>query len=323
MQAVQVFVEAYVIPLQLVLAMLGMGATVTVRDFIQVAREAKGVAVGLFLQLILVPLTAVAFITAFDLSKGWAVGLMLVAVVPGGTFSNLLTFLARGNVALSLAVTTTTTILCLGTVPLLLGLLVGQHVPPDFAMPIGTIVKEIGSYLMAPLALGMVVLRVDPARARPMSQWSIRVSALLIVAIVASSLGSGRIDVAAYGWRPPLLLVLFGVVLLVGAPWVCRLLRRYDDDTVALGLEVTLRNIGLGLLLVRFFFPGAPEQGQVLYTCLFYGGAQMFLSLPLVLGHRAGIAPALLLAPRPRPEAPAPGANTGLEGASVSRRGRG
>jgi bile acid:Na+ symporter, BASS family len=301
MQAVQLFVETYVIPLQLTLAMLGMGATVTVRDFVRVAQEAKGVLLGLVLQVVVVPLAAVAFIALFDLSKGWAVGLMLVAVVPGGAFSNLLTFLARGNVALSLAVTTATTLLCLATVPLLLGLWVGQYVPPEFAMPIGTITKEICLYLLVPLAVGMGVLRMDPVRAQPISRWAIRTSALLILVVVVSSLGSGRIQLAAYGWRPPLLLVLFGVLLMVGVPWVCRLLRRYDDDTTALSLEVAVRNVGLALLLVRFFFPGAPEQAQVLYACLFYGGMQMFLAVPLVLRHRVGLAPALLLRPRPRP----------------------
>jgi bile acid:Na+ symporter, BASS family len=305
MQAVQLFVETYVIPLQLTLAMLGMGATVTVRDFVRVAQEAKGVLLGLVLQVVLVPLAAVAFIALFDLSKGWAVGLMLVAVVPGGAFSNLLTFLARGNVALSLAVTTATTLLCLATVPLLLGLLVGQYVPPEFAMPIGTITMEICLFLLLPLAVGMGVLRLDPVRAQPISRWTIRTSALLILVVVVSSLGSGRIELAAYGWRPPLLLILFGVLLMVSVPWVCRLLRRYDDDTTALSLEVAVRNVGLALLLVRFFFPGAPEQAQVLYACLFYGGMQMFLAVPLVLRHRAGFAPALLLRPRPRPR-PAP-----------------
>lgn len=305
MHATQAFVETYVIPLQLILAMLGMGATVTVRDFVQVAREAKGVVLGVLLQVVLVPLAAMAFIALFDLSKGWAVGLMLVAVVPGGAFSNLLTFLARGNVALSLAVTTTTTSLCLVTIPLLLGLLVGQYVPPEFAMPIGSIIKEIGLYLLGPLAVGMVILRSAPARARPLSKWAIRTSALLILVVVVSSLGTGRMEVAAYGWRPPMLLILFGALLMAGVPWLCRLLRRYDDDTTALSIEVAVRNVGVALLLVRFFFPGEPEQGEVLYACLFYGGMQMFLAIPLVLRNRVGVAPALLVAPRPRPVEPA------------------
>jgi bile acid:Na+ symporter, BASS family len=304
MQAIQAAVEAYVIPLQLLLAMLGMGATVTVRDFVQVAREAKGVALGLALQVAFVPLFAVGFILAFDLSKGWATGLILVAVVPGGAFSNLLTFLGRGNVPLSLSVTATTTLLCLGTVPLLLTLLVGQHMPPGFTMPTGRIAREIVLYLLLPLVVGMVVLRTTPTRAQAISRWAIRASTWLIALIVVSSLGSGRIDVAAYGWRPPLLLILFGAVLVLTVSWTCRVLRRYDDDTVALSLEVAVRNVGLALLLIRFFFPGQPEQAQVLYSCLFYGGMQLFLAIPVVLRHRHGHAPALFFRPRPRSSPP-------------------
>ena len=97
------FVEAYFVPIQLALAMLGMGATLTVQDFIDVVRDPRGLALGWALQLVFVPLAAFAFVELLELEPGWAVGLCLVAVVPGGTFSNLLTFLGRGNLALSIS----------------------------------------------------------------------------------------------------------------------------------------------------------------------------------------------------------------------------
>lgn len=302
MQAIQEAVEAYVVPLQLVLGMLGMGATLSARDFLLVAREAKGVCIGLALQLVFMPALTVGFVQLFDLAPGWAAGLLLIAVVPGGVFSNLLTFLGRGNVPLSVSVTLSTTLACLVTVPVLLRWLAGAYLPPGFAMPAGHVMREISLYLLLPLAVGMLLFRFDPARAQPIAKWSIRISTWLIAVVVVSSIGSGRIEIGAYGFRPPLLLALFGTLVAVLVPWLCRLLRRYDDDTVALGIEVSVRNIGLALLLIRFFFPGAPEQGHVLYTCLFYGGMQLFMALPIALRHRAGRAPVLFLPRRPRPQ---------------------
>jgi predicted Na+-dependent transporter len=113
-----------------------------------------------------------------------------------------------------------------------------------------------------------------------------------LIVIVVSSLGTGRIRIPEYGWTPPLLLILYGNLLWIVTAQVCRLVRRFDDDTVALTIEVSVRNIAVALLLVHFFFEGAPEQRQVLYTCLFYGGMSFFIGIPIVLRHRRGKSPA-------------------------------
>jgi bile acid:Na+ symporter, BASS family len=292
--------ELYFVPAQLGLAMFGMGATLSVRDFAEVLRDPRGLALGLALQLVLVPLIALAFTAVFAMSEGWAVGLLLVAVVPGGAFSNLLTFLGRGNTPLSISVTVAATSGCIVTVPLVLGIIAGPHLADDFVFPRARIVAEIFAYLLIPLVIGMLVYRLTPRHAVPLSRWAIRGSVLLIVLITVSALGSGRIQVAAYGATPPLLIILFGITLAIVVPLCCRLARRYDDDTVALGIEVIVRNVGVALLLVHFFFPGSEAQGHVLYTCLFYAGMSAFISVPMALLHRAGRSPILLLRPRRR-----------------------
>ena len=133
--------------------------------------------------------------------------------------------------------------------------------------------------------------RLHQPVAQVVSRWSIRGSLLLIIVITITALGSGRIKVMEYGIVPPSLILLFGLVLATVIPLACRLAGRYDDDTVALGIEVTVRNIGVALLLVRFFFPGAPENGHVLYSCLFYAGISGWLAVPMLLLHRWGRSP--------------------------------
>jgi BASS family bile acid:Na+ symporter len=294
-------VETYLVPLQLATAMFGMGATLGVSDFLAVTRDPRGLALGLGLQLVFVPLLAVAFIAGFDLGPGWAVGLCLVAAVPGGAFSNLLTFLGRGNVALSISVTVCSTALCVLTVPALLRLLVSSSLPASFVFPLHRVVIEIGAYLLGPLLLGMAVFRVAPRWSPALARLGIRAAVVLIVVIALSAMGSGRIKIPEYGWTPPLIIVLFGVALAVLTPQISRLFGRFDDDTLALGVEVTVRNIGVALLVVHFFFPGLPEQGQVLYTCLFYAGASGLFALPLVILHRFGGPLVLLRGHRRRP----------------------
>lgn len=289
-------VERYLLPLQLLLAMLGMGATLRVADFLQVARHPKALAIGLALQLVLVPLIGLGFVFVFGLTPGWAVGLLLVAVVPGGTVSNLFTHVAKGNSALSVTVTAVTTLVSVASIPILLPILTGGI---DIEMPTGQVVRDIVLFLLLPLVAGMAVLRFLESRAPAVSRWAIRASLFCVGVIVISALGSGRIEVDAYGWVPPLIIIAFGVTLSLLTPQLCRLLGRPDPDTVALTIEVVVRNIGIALFLVRFFFPDEPEQAHVLYTCLFYSGASFFISLPIIIGQRRGQSPALFRRPFP------------------------
>lgn len=295
------FAETYLIPLQLALAMLGMGATLRPRDFGDILRDPRGLALGLVLQLVVVPALAVAFTKVFDLGPGWSVGLFLIAVVPGGAFSNLLTFLGRGNVPLSIAVTVSSTLLCVATVPLILGIIASSYLPSDFDFPTQRIAVEIGLYLLVPLIAGMAILRFVPRAAEAASKWSIRGSMTLIGVITVSALGSGRITVWAYGWQPPVIIVGFGLALAIVIPQLTRLLGRYDDDSLALGIEVIVRNVGVALLLVRFFFPDTPMNGHVLYSCLFYAGLSGFLAVPMLLSHRWGHTAVPFRRPKPRP----------------------
>ena len=147
---------------QLVLAMLGMGATLSVRDFSDVMREPKAVSLGLIIQIVMVPLIAFLFLQGLGVEGGVAVGIALIASIPGGTTSNIFTFFARGNSALSISITGLTTLACLVTTPVILTLLVSDNLPADFSMPAGQIMIEISLALLLPLALGMMYLQFLP-----------------------------------------------------------------------------------------------------------------------------------------------------------------
>src|SRR5436190_1050926 len=144
--------------IQLVLFMLGMGATLSPRDFVAVALRPRSFLVGAFGQLVLAPVLAVVINRAMDLPPGIAVGLILVAAMPGGQMSKLFTYLARGNVALSIALTASGTLASLVTVPLLLELLAEDYLQSgDFEMPTALVVRDVTLYLLLPLVGGMAV----------------------------------------------------------------------------------------------------------------------------------------------------------------------
>ncbi len=279
---------------QLVTAMLGMGATLTLRDFREIVAEPKAVASGSAVQLLLVPLAALAFINGFGVAGGVAVGIALIAAIPGGTTSNIFTFFARGNVALSITITALTTLACLFTTPLILEFLITQYMPDDFTMPRGRIMTEIALTLLLPLAVGMSVLRLVPAIAPAFSKWCVRASLVGIVLIVAGSVSSGRLDFAAFGGAN-VALVLAMIVTLGAASWIaCALLRLNQRDTSAINMEVVVRNVNLGFMLKASLFPavvGQPDPigDQVLFTLLLYGLSQMVLAVGIIIwGRRSG-----------------------------------
>lgn len=278
---------------QLILAMLGMGATLTLRDFREILLEPKAVATGSAMQLLAVPMIAFLFIQAFGIIGGVAIGIALIAAIPGGTTSNIFTHFARGNVALSVTITALTTIACLVTTPVILDLLISQYMPRDFVMPRGNIMMEIALTLLLPLALGMAYLHFLPVSAARFSKWTIRGSLVGLLLIVVGSAMSGRLDVAAFGMANLLLMVLLIMTFTLVSGLLCRLLRLPQVDRTAINIEVVVRNINLGILLKASLFPavaGQPDAigDMVLFSLLAYGVMQLLIAAIMIGWNRRG-----------------------------------
>ena len=270
-------VEHLLASVQLALAMLGMGAMLTPPDFVRVARAPRALGVGLAVQLVLVPTIAWAMGRTLPVEAGLAAGLVLVAAVPGGTMSNLITYLGRGNIALSISLTAITTVGSLATTPALLRLLVGDHLPAGFDMPVARIAREIALTLILPLSVGMVVgMRFPPSRER-FSRWCIRGSLFAIGLMVVGAGGSGRLDPRVYGAVG--LVAVFGVVFAfqVAAWLAARATSLHGNDRIAVVVEATVRNTNLAILVKASAFPARagevdPIGDGMLFASLLYGG---------------------------------------------------
>jgi BASS family bile acid:Na+ symporter len=151
---------------QLVLFMTGMGATLAPADFGRILRRPAALLLGLAGQLVMAPLLAYVIVLVGGFEAGIATGLLLVAALPGGSMSKVFTYLARGNVALSISLSAAATVVCVATIPLVLHLLAAQTIPADVDMPTDMIiVNELLLFLLAPLLTGMVVARLVPGPA--------------------------------------------------------------------------------------------------------------------------------------------------------------
>lgn len=275
----------------LVLAMFGMGTTLRPKDFAGVARAPQGVLLVIFLQILVTPLLAIALARAFFLPREVALGMLLVAALPGGLFSNVMAYLGRGNVALSVSATAISTLGCLVTTTFVLKTFGSTQLPQTFSMPTGKILSEISLCLLLPLMLGMAFLRMWPQRACQTSKLCIRGSLVLLGLIIVGSAMSGRLDVGRYGWRTPVAIVLFQMMGI----WCCYLfgaiVRLPLADSFTVAIEVVVRNAHLGVLLKASLFPASSGEAGligngVLYVVLFYGLASLAVGGIEVLAKR-------------------------------------
>jgi BASS family bile acid:Na+ symporter len=276
---------------QLVLFMMGMGATLAGADFLRISRQPRYLLTGAVCQFLLTPLLAVLVNCWPGLEPGIAVGLVLISAMPGGPLSKVFTYLGRGNLALSITLTFFGTLASVVTVPLLLRLLAAEYAPAEMQMPVGRVVRDVCLYLLLPLGVGMAVSHLAPARRHPFSKWCIRIGFVFVVAMVVGSLGSGRIHPGEYGWRAPIAITVFCLLAQQASLLPFRLLRWPVPDRLAVGIEVTMRNINLALLLKALLFPAAAEGARevadgVLFALLFYAGVALCAGLPLAWRHR-------------------------------------
>lgn len=282
--------EYHLAQIQLVLFMLGMGATLHPGDFLRIFREPRFLLVGAACQFLLTPLWAILVSRWFGLEPGIAVGLILVAAMPGGTLSKVFAWLAHGNIALTITLSVFGTFASIATVPLLLGVLARDYVPEGFQMPVGAIVHDVALYLLLPLAVGMTLGQRFPRQRHVISKLCLRIGFVFVALMIVGSLASGRIRPTEYGWRTPLGIIAFCLLAQQSSLLPFRLFGWPQTDCVAVGIEVTMRNLNLALLLKALLFPA--ERGVdriadgVLFVILYYAGVALGCGTPLALRYR-------------------------------------
>lgn len=277
---------------QLALAMFGMGATLRLDDFVGVFRQPRAFIAGFVIQVVGIPLLALAFTALLAPPPGVAFGLILVAAMPGGAMSNVVTYFARSNVPLSIALTAVVTLTCMVSTPAVLRLLGGELVRDDFAMPIGAIAFDIAFCLLLPLALGMMAGAPLRHHTRELvARWCIHASLTVVLCIAIGSAGAGRLGGDALAGSTLLTIMLFAIAVQQAGTLPAWGLGLARPDVGAIAVETAIRNTNLALLLKASLFPVTPGVADpmadgVLVTALLYGAFAAPLTIPLVLVHR-------------------------------------
>lgn len=248
-----------IVPL-LTIIMFAMGLTLTPADFKRVATRPLVIGLGVVLQFTVMPLAALAIGTVLALPPELLVGLVLLGSCPGGTASNVIAYLARANVALSVSMTMISSLLAVVATPTITWLLVGQTIP----VAIGSMVVSLVQIILLPVLVGVLLNTLFHRQIDRLKPLLPVVATTAIVIAIAIIVALNRDDLALAGPAILMAIVLHNLVGLAGGYAIPRLFG-YDRTTSrTLAIEVGMQNSGLAAALaLNYFSPLAALPGAI------------------------------------------------------------
>ena len=232
------------------IVMFGMGLTLKAADFKMVITHPVPVIIGLIAQFTIMPLAAFGVAYLLQLPPALAAGLVLLGSVPGGTASNVMVYLAKGNVPLSITMTSCSTLLAPIMTPFLLLIFAGQWMPVDAVAMFMSIIQVI----IIPIVLGLAVSKLLPTAVEKSLNIIPLISVLAIMIIISAIVAGNRENIASAGLLIFLAVFLHNGFGLLFGYLAAKLLRLSIQDRRAISIEVGMQNSGLGVSLAKAHF---------------------------------------------------------------------
>ncbi len=244
-----------IINLLLSVVLFTMGTTLKADDFINVVKNPKAIAVGISAQYIIMPLMAFALARAFCLDTALTAGLILVGTVPGGTASDVITFIAKGDVALSVSLTAVSTVISPLLTPIITLLLIGNQIqfnPVDMFISIIQIV-------IVPIMLGLILNYKFPNFCEKLKNYLPTVSSIVICLIVAGVIGANKQAILTSSTVILIVIVLqYFLSMLIGFG-IGHLAGMDKKQIITVAIEIAFQNSGLSTSLAKTHFPNLSQ----------------------------------------------------------------
>ena len=261
--------------------MLGMGATLSPADFKNVAKRPRAVLTGMVLQFTLMPFLAFAIGHALRLPREQFIGLVMVGTVAGGTASNVIAYLAGGDVALSITMTACSTLAGIVLTPLLSALYLGETV----RVPVWEMFESILIVVALPVALGLLINRLCRRHADWIGKVCPVVSVVVIVLVIGIVVALNADRVRSCGPLVLAAVILHNLCGVAAGYGSARLLKCDRKTAVTIAIEVGMQNSGLAAALAHKFFDAAAALPGAIFSvwhnlsgALFAAAARRFVN---------------------------------------------
>lgn len=241
------------LPVSLGLIMLSMGLILKTTDFQRVAVQPKAFFIGLSAQMLLVPLIALLLLQVFNLPPLLAVGLLVLSFSPGGTTSNLFSYLAKGDVALSIALTTAASFITPFSIPLLTELALNMQLGEnkDIVIPVGLTMKRLFIVTILPVIIGMAWRLFKPALADKVQPIINKVSVILFFSVIISIIISQWDKMPDFLREVGAITAAMIILAMLSGFYLAKLTRLGSQQRKTLSIEIGMQNGGMALIVTQ------------------------------------------------------------------------
>ena len=247
-----------ILPLALAFIMFVLGLGLTGSDFLRVVKQPRDFFVGAFSQIILLPIIAFILVKIWPIAPELAIGVMIIAAAPGGVTSNLLTSLAKGDVALSISLTAIISLLCVITIPFIVltsvGLLNDSSITQDISL--FSMSRDMFLIVTVPVILGMLIRSFASGAALKFEPIAKKISIVLFVLVLLGAIAAERENVISYFAQAGLITFVLNVVMMIVAYCVAKLLASGMKQKKCITIECGLQNGTLAIFVATSIFGG-------------------------------------------------------------------
>ncbi len=261
--------ETRLLGAMMMVIMLGMGASLTFKDFLIAFRKPQGILVGLLCQYGIMPLLGYTLAVALGLPPALAIGVILMGCMPGGTTSNIFTYFSKGALALSIMMTVCSTLVAVLVVPLLLSFYSGlKGLPGEYTVPAAN-VAQILVVLIVPTLIGIALRKWNPNVGATIELVGGALGIFVIVFLIVTWVPRNHQLLAVTPLPVYAAAIGLGLVGMLLGYWLARGLRQDFRRSRTIALETGIQNGPLGILIVLLTFKGEMQQEVLLIPVLY------------------------------------------------------
>ena len=287
-------IDKVLLAVMILIIMFGMGASLTLADFQRAIRRPRFIFVGFLSQFGFMPLIAVAISLILDLPPVAAIALVLVGCLPGGTTSNLFCYFARGQVALSISMTTVSTILALAMTPLLLGIYTRpftERISAEmggetrFVIPTTDIVLSL-VLVLVPVCGGLLLRRISRGWAKVAEDTAGFMGMIVILYLIGTAFYRHHSLIFSTPWPIYIASIALGLFGFLFGYHVSRLFGAYPIQQRAISLETGIQNTPIAFAIILLSFPDSAFQNDMLWVSILYSVFIIISSSCITLWYR-------------------------------------
>ncbi len=265
-----------ILPISLAFIMFSLGLGLSISDFTRVFFKPRDFIIGLFFQIIILPIVAIIIVLFWPLAPELAVGVMILAAAPGGVTSNVLTSYARGNIALSISLTAINSILCVVTVPIILiiSLSILGYGSLNEGQSLFSVALQMFLIVTIPVILGVLLSNLLSS----FQKVAKNISIILFVLVLIGAIISQRENVVSYFTQAGLVMLILNITMMIIVYFLSKYLNSSKETFRCWLMEVGLQNGTLAIVVANTFFASTVYLiPAAIYSLIMYATA-----LPLI-----------------------------------------